>query len=355
MPAKLVVKISSNKFHTYLIKMQEGNQIMQTFTSDSIIEKIQQESNRFTALSHEVGKLIVGQHDIVHFIEIAILCDGHILLEGVPGVAKTTMIKAVTKALGLHFNRIQFTPDLLPADLIGTLIYNPKSHDFETKKGPIFANLILADEINRAPSKVQAALLEAMQERQVTIGSNTFALDKPFLVFATQNPIEQEGTYRLPEAQVDRFMFKLLVDYPTMHEEKEIMRRTLDGSNIHTILTKEDIFTAQELVKQIYVDDKITDYIVNIIFATRAPSAFKLDEIKPYISYGVSPRASLALLHASKAHAFLKKRHFVTPDDVKAVCPAVLRHRILLTYQAEADMIKPDQIIAKILHKIPCP
>jgi len=329
--------------------------ITDTFTTNAIIEKIKEESNRFQSLPLEVAKAIVGQQDIVHFITIAILCDGHILLEGVPGVAKTTMIKAVTKTLGLKFNRIQFTPDLLPSDLIGTLIYNQKTQEFETKKGPIFANLILADEINRAPAKVQAALLESMQEQQVTIGSNTFMLDKPFLVFATQNPIEQEGTYRLPEAQVDRFMFKLLVGYPNITQEREIIRRTMNTHDIQQSLTKEEIFAAQQLVKSVYVDDKIHDYIVNIVFATRMPASFKLDDIQQYIQYGVSPRATIALYQASKAQAFLKKRHFVTPDDVKAIAPATLRHRILLTYEAEAASISSDQIIQKILNRIPTP
>jgi MoxR-like ATPase len=329
--------------------------IADTFTTNVIIEKIKEESNRFQSLNLEVGKVIVGQQDVVHFIQIAILCNGHILLEGVPGVAKTTMIKAVTKALGLTFNRIQFTPDLLPADLIGTLIYNQKTQEFETKKGPIFANLILADEINRAPAKVQAALLESMQEQQVTIGSNTFPLDRPFLVFATQNPIEQEGTYRLPEAQVDRFMFKLIVGYPNITQEKEIIRKTMDVQEVVQSLTKEEIFEAQKLVKSVYVDEKIHDYIVNIVFATRMPGAFKLDDIQPYIQYGVSPRATLALYQASKAQAFLKKRHFVTPDDVKAVASATLRHRILLTYEAEAASVTTDQIVQKILNRIPTP
>ncbi|HZW61636.1 MAG TPA: MoxR family ATPase [Candidatus Babeliales bacterium] len=330
--------------------------MMETVThNNTMLDKIRDESTRFLGLSHEVSKVVVGQKDIVNFIAIAILCDGHILLEGVPGVAKTTMIKSITKALGLHFNRIQFTPDLLPSDLIGTLIYNPKTQDFETKKGPIFANLILADEINRAPAKVQAALLEAMQEQQVTIGSHTYKLEKPFLVFATQNPIEQEGTYRLPEAQVDRFMFKLHVDYPTMIEERQIVSKSLDLHTIQQVLTAEDIFVAQRLVHDTYVDDKIVDYIVNIIFATRKPSAFKLDDIKPFIKYGVSPRATLALFQASKAHAFLKKRHFVTPDDVKVVAPVVLRHRILLSYEAEAESISADQIIHKIINTIPSP
>lgn len=327
----------------------------QPSTTNTIIEQIKEESSRFQGLNIEVGKIIVGQHEIVNFVMIAILCNGHILLEGVPGVAKTTMIKAITQALGLKFNRIQFTPDLLPADLVGTLVYNPKTQDFETKKGPIFANLILADEINRAPAKVQAALLECMQEHQVTIGQNSFKLDEPFLVFATQNPIEQEGTYRLPEAQVDRFMFKLLVDYPSMNEEKEILKRSMQSFDVQKVLTKEEIFKAQKLVKDIYIDEKICEYIVNITFATRMPASFKLDEIKQYIKYGVSPRATLALYNASKAHAFLKRRHFVTPDDVKAVAPAVLRHRILLTYEAEADEVTVDHVIRKILNKIPTP
>jgi len=243
--------------------------------SNTILEKIKEESNKFQGLSLEVSKVIVGQKDIIDSIAIAILCNGHILLEGVPGVAKTTMIKAITKALGLKFNRIQFTPDLMPSDVVGTLIYNPKKQDFETKFGPIFANLILADEINRAPAKVQAALLEAMQEHQVTIGSNTYKLEEPFLVFATQNPIEQEGTYNLPEAQVDRFMFKLLIGYPTKEQEKKIIGKNLDTDIIQQVLTKEDIFIAQKLVKEIYIDEKVIDYIIDIVFATRMPQSFR--------------------------------------------------------------------------------
>ncbi|MEX0849591.1 MAG: MoxR family ATPase [Candidatus Dependentiae bacterium] len=326
-----------------------------TTISESTIQQIKDESSRFTGLSQEVGKVIVGQKDIIDFINVALLCNGHILLEGVPGVAKTTMIKAVTEALGLSFNRIQFTPDLLPSDLIGTLIYNPKTQNFETKKGPVFANLILADEINRAPAKVQSALLEAMQEHQVTIGSETFTLDEPFLVFATQNPIEQEGTYQLPEAQVDRFMFKLLVDYPQKDEEREILRKTFDSKSIARILTKEDIFKAQKLVQQIYMDDKIANYILDIVFATRDPKGYNLARIAPYIAHGVSPRATLALSYAAKAHAFLKRRHFVTPDDVKIVAPAVLRHRLGLTYEAQAEDISSDQVIDTILTTIPSP
>ena len=326
-----------------------------SISTPRIIAQIKEESNRFHALNVEIAKIIVGQKGVIEFIGVAVLCSGHILLEGVPGVAKTTIIKAAAKALGLNFNRIQFTPDLLPSDLIGTLIYNPKTQEFETKKGPVFANLILADEINRAPAKVQSALLEAMQEQQVTIGSQTFSLDKPFLVFATQNPIEQEGTYRLPEAQIDRFMFKLIVDYPKPEQEREILRRNLDINTIHQVLSKEDIYRAQELVEQIYVDEKIIDYIVNLIFATRMPEEVQLNSIKPYILYGAAPRATLALFHAAKAHAFLQQRHFVTPDDVKAVAQDILRHRIVLTYEAEADNVPQEAVITTILNTIPSP
>lgn len=321
----------------------------------TIAEQIKQETPRFNQLINEVAKVVVGHTDIVTFIIISMLCNGHVLLEGVPGVAKTTMIKAVTKALGLSFQRIQFTPDLLPADLIGTLIYNPKLQDFEIKKGPIFANLILADEINRAPAKVQAALLEAMQEQQVTIGSTTFHLDKPFLVFATQNPLEQEGTYQLPEAQIDRFMFKLLVSYPTMAQEKEIIKKSSFTTPILQQVTKEEILAQQALVKQVYVDEKIVDYIVALIFATRTPEKFDLTHLKQFISYGVSPRASLTLYAAAQAHAFLKNRHFVTPDDVKAVALPALRHRIILTYEADMQHITVDDIIKSILNTIPVP
>jgi len=323
--------------------------------TQSIIEKIKEESLRFQGLHVEVSKVIVGQQDIISFIALAILCDGHILLEGVPGVAKTTMIKTVTKALGLDFQRIQFTPDLLPADVIGTLIFNPKTQEFETKRGPIFSNLILADEINRAPAKVQSALLEAMQEHQVTIGSNTFTLEEPFLVFATQNPIEQEGTYRLPEAQVDRFMFKLTVGYPGLQDEREIVRRRSGKAKVNTVLSKDDIFRARQLVDQVYVDEKVVEYIVNIVFATRFPETFKADKVKPFVQYGASPRATLALFQAAKARAFLQKRHFVTPDDVKAVCPSILRHRILLTYEAEAENVTSDQLIDEIMQVVPSP
>jgi len=336
-------------------KILEKPKTTKTQVSQSIVEKIKEESIRFQGLNVEVSKVIVGQQDVISFIALAILCDGHILLEGVPGVAKTTMIKTVTKALGLDFQRIQFTPDLLPADVIGTLIFNPKTQNFETKCGPIFANLILADEINRAPAKVQSALLEAMQEHQVTIGSTTFMLEEPFLVFATQNPIEQEGTYRLPEAQVDRFMFKLNVGYPGLQDEKEIVRRHLSQDVINKVLNKNDILAARKLVDQVYVDDKVVDYIVNIVFATRYPEEFKATKVKPFVQYGASPRATLALFQAAKARAFLQKRHFVTPDDVKAVCPSILRHRILLTYEAEAENVTVDQLIDEIMHVVPSP
>lgn len=319
------------------------------------IDQIKEETSRFQLLQREVAKVIVGHEDALTFILIGILCNGHILLEGVPGVAKTTMIKAITKALGLDFKRIQFTPDLLPSDLLGTLIYNPKTHEFETKKGPIFANLILADEINRSPAKVQSALLEAMQEQQVTIGSTTFALEKPFLVFATQNPIEQEGTYQLPEAQVDRFMFKLLIDYPTVEQEKKIVTRIHDTTLLQQVITKEHIFEAQKTVNTIYIDDRIVDYIVSLVYATRKPESYNLRSIKKYIQAGVSPRATIALYNASKAYAFLKHRHFVTPDDVKAIAFAILRHRITLTYDAEAENIKADEVIRIILNTVPAP
>ncbi len=328
---------------------------METAFNDKFIEQVKEKSALFQALGTEVSKVIVGQEETITFISLAILCNGHILLEGVPGVAKTSMIKAFNRALGVSFSRIQFTPDLLPADLIGTLIYNQKTQEFETKKGPIFANLVLADEINRAPAKVQAALLETMQEHQATIGSTTFTLEEPFLVFATQNPIEQEGTYRLPEAQVDRFLFKLVVGYPTKKQELEIIYKKLDHETIHKVLKREDIFAAQKLVDEVYVDEKIKSYIVDIVFATREPATYKLAKLVPFILYGVSPRATLALHHAAKAHAFLKHRHFVIPDDVKAVAPAILRHRILLTYEAEAEGINADTLIQDILSTVPSP
>jgi len=322
---------------------------------DKAKQQIEQESVRWQGLKTEIKKRVVGQENIVERIIIGLLCNGHILLEGVPGIAKTTLIKSITEIIVLTFNRIQFTPDLLPADLIGTLIYNPKTQEFQTKKGPIFANAILADEINRAPAKVQSALLEAMQEHQITIGENTYKLDEPFLVLATQNPIEQEGTYHLPEAQVDRFMFKLLMTYPKYEEEKEVITRVFEPSELKKLITKEDIFTSQKLIQQVYIDEKVVDYILNIIFATRDPKTYKLDDFEHIIEYGASPRATLCLHHAARAHAFLKKRHFVIPDDIKAVVSDVLRHRIILTYEAEAENITPQDIIEKILSTIPSP
>ena len=319
------------------------------------MEVVHNENMQFSRFIDEVHKVIIGQEHALQFIALALLSDGHILLEGVPGVAKTTMIKAVTRALGLSFKRIQFTPDLLPSDRIGSLIYNSKIQDFETKKGPIFANLVLADEINRAPAKVQAALLEAMQEHQVTIGSQTYKLEEPFIVFATQNPVEQEGTYTLPEAQVDRFMFKLIIGYPSFEEEKKIVQSSLDISVIEQVLTKEDLLLAKELVKKVYVDDKICDYITRIVYATREPEKYDLADIKSFIQYGVSPRATLALYQAAKAYAFLKRRNFVIPDDVKMVAPAIMRHRLMISYEAEALGYSSDNLIDKILAVIPTP
>jgi MoxR-like ATPase len=316
---------------------------------------IEQESSRWHGVKNEVKKAIVGQENVVEKIIMGLLCNGHILLEGVPGIAKTTLIKAISQIIGLSFQRIQFTPDLLPADLIGTLIYDPKSQSFQTRKGPIFAHIILADEINRAPAKVQSALLEAMQEHQVTIGETTHKLELPFLVLATQNPIEQEGTYHLPEAQVDRFMFKVLMSYPAYQEEKMVISKVFNHEEIHTLISPQDIVTAQQLISQVYIDDKVVDYLINIIFSTRMPKDYNLADIAHFIEYGASPRATLALHHAVRAHAFLRKRHFVIPDDVKAIAFDVLRHRILLTYEAEAENITQDFLIDKILATVPTP
>ena len=337
--------------------METNQNSLQTSTlhNEFFKDEVAAKSTNFQHLKSEVKKVIVGQEQTVEFILIGLLCDGHILLEGVPGVAKTTIIKTITDILGLSFKRIQFTPDLLPSDLIGTLIYNQKTSEFETKKGPIFANLVLADEINRAPAKVQAALLEVMQEHQVTIGNQTFTLEQPFLVLATQNPIEHEGTYRLPEAQVDRFMFKVVVHYPTFEQEKEIIKLAFEKVSLVKILTREDILLAQAMVKQIYCDELVSDYIVRLVDATRNPEKYGLAKFKQYIVYGASPRATLALHHACRAYAFLRKRHFVTPEDVKAVCPAVLRHRIMTSFEADAENISSDFLIKKILDTVPTP
>lgn len=327
----------------------------QNRTSQLAAEKIKEQALGWQELKSEIKNVIVGQEHIIDRIFIGLLCNGHILLEGVPGLAKTTLIKAVAQGIGLDFQRIQFTPDLLPADLIGTLIYNPKTQEFQTKQGPIFSNVILADEINRAPAKVQSALLEAMQEHQVTIGEKTFPLDEPFLVLATQNPIDQEGTYRLPEAQVDRFMFKLLMNYPKFLEEKEIVTRSLGVHQVRPVLDREAIAQGQLAVRKVYVDDKVIDYILTIVFATRRPDEYGVENAKNLIMHGASPRATLALTQAAQAHAFLRKRHFVIPDDVKAIVSDTLRHRILLTYEAEAENITSDMLIGDILRVLPAP
>ena len=324
-------------------------------SSEKIIEQGAYYSHKFVTLKTEISKVIVGHSSIIDATLIAMLSNGHVLLEGVPGVAKTTLIKTIADALGLSFSRIQFTPDLLPADLIGTLIYNPKLQEFDTKKGPVFANLVLADEINRSPAKVQSALLESMQEHQVTIGSTTFPLEEPFLVFATQNPIENEGTYQLPEAQIDRFMFKLFVGYPTFEQEREILNRSMHGSKIAKVVSREDILQAQKVVQDIYIDEKLVDYILKLVFATREPAKYGLNSIAKMVQYGASPRASIAITHASKAYALLQNRHFVIPDDVKVVARGILRHRILLTYHAQAENITSDMVIDKIFDTILTP
>jgi MoxR-like ATPase len=323
----------------------------------TINEMIQRESAFVESLTSEVGKVIIGQKNMVDRLLIGLLCNGHILLEGVPGLAKTLAIKTLAAAVSAKFQRIQFTPDLLPADLVGTMIYNQKDGKFFTRKGPLFSNFILADEINRAPAKVQSALLEAMQERQVTIGEETFKLEEPFLVLATQNPIEQEGTYPLPEAQVDRFMLKVKIGYPSREEELLIMRQNVLGNDkvVKTVVSTKDILSAREVVKQVYMDEKIERYILDVVFATREPKNFKLDKLAPLISYGASPRASINLALAAKAHAFIKRRGYVIPEDVRAICPDVMRHRVAVTYEAEAEEITPEQIVTEILNHVEVP
>ncbi len=323
-----------------------------------LLDKIQNESAYLQLLKNEIGKVIVGQQYMVDRLMIALLADGHVLLEGVPGLAKTLAIRTLSDAISGSFSRIQFTPDLLPADITGTMIYNQKTQDFTVKQGPIFANFVLADEINRAPAKVQAALLEAMQERQVTLGDTSYKLPEPFLVMATQNPIEQEGTYPLPEAQVDRFMLKVFLDYPKKEEEKLIIRSNVRHQGMdkaNPVLKPEDIFRLRNLTRHVYLDEKIEQYIVDLVFATRNPAAHKLEKLTPYISYGGSPRASINLALAAKAHAFLQKRAFVIPEDVRAIAPDVLRHRIGLTYEAEADNITENDIIKEILTRVDIP
>lgn len=320
-------------------------------------ERIQLESQFIDLINMEMSKVIVGQKHMTERLLIGLLSNGHILLEGVPGLAKTLAIKTLTTVIDANFSRIQFTPDLLPADLIGTMIYSQKSEDFEVRKGPIFANFILADEINRSPAKVQSALLEAMQERQVTIGEKTFKLPDPFLVMATQNPIEQEGTYPLPEAQVDRFMLKVVINYPKKEEEKVILRQNINKEypEIHKVATTDDIIKARSVCREIYLDEKIENYITDIVFASRYPEEYKLKKLAGMISYGGSPRASINLALAAKAYAFIKRRGYVIPEDVRAVAPDVLRHRIGLTYEAEADNITTEDIINEILNMVEVP
>ena len=331
----------------------------QTATIDikSINDKIEQESAFIDLLTFEMNKVIVGQKHMIERLLIGLLGQGHILLEGVPGLAKTLAINTLSKAINGSFSRIQFTPDLLPADVVGTLIYNIKENDFSIKKGPIFANFVLADEINRAPAKVQSALLEAMQEKQVTIGDETFVLDKPFLVMATQNPVEQEGTYPLPEAQVDRFMLKTVIDYPKLEEEQLIIRANLKGSfdQVNQVVSVDQILKAQSAVKEVYMDAKIEKYILDIIFATRYPEKYGLAELKPLINFGSSPRGSINLATAAKCYAFIKRRGYVIPEDVRAVVTDILRHRIGITYEAEAENITTEQIINKIVNHIEVP
>ena len=320
-------------------------------------ERIQRESSFVDMVTMEMNKVIIGQKHLVESLLIGLLSNGHILLEGVPGLAKTLAIKSLANTISAKFARIQFTPDLLPADLIGTMIYSQKKEEFTIKKGPIFANFILADEINRAPAKVQSALLEAMQERQITIGDNTFKLDEPFLVMATQNPIEQEGTYPLPEAQVDRFMLKVVINYPKKEEERQIISQNLlkQFPETTTILKTSDIIKARDVVKDVYMDEKIHKYIVDIVFATREPEEYKLGKYKDMISYGASPRAGISLAQAAKAFAFIKRRGYVIPEDVRAVCADVLRHRIGLSYEAEANNITTEEIITDILNTVEVP
>ena len=320
-------------------------------------ERIQKESEFVDILSLEMGKVIVGQKNLIDNLLIGLLANGHILLEGVPGLAKTLAISTLAEAVDARFSRIQITPDLLPADLVGTLIYSQATGGFEVHKGPVFANFILADEINRSPAKVQSALLEAMQERQVTIGDETYRLPDPFLVMATQNPIEQEGTYPLPEAQVDRFMLKVIVDYPKKEEERLIVRMNNQGAFPHAqkVIKPEDIVRAREVVREVYMDEKIERYIVDIVYATRTPKEYGLGELENLISYGASPRASISLSLASKAYAFIKRRGYVIPEDVRAVCNEVLRHRIGLTYEAEAENVRSEEIIEKVINSVIVP
>jgi MoxR-like ATPase len=340
------------------MEIQENNSTVNNVDISKINALIEKESGFVDLLNMEIGKVIIGQKHMVESLLIGLLSNGHILLEGVPGLAKTLAISTLSKVIDVDFKRVQFTPDLLPADLLGTMIYNQKKEEFISKKGPLFSNFILADEINRAPAKVQSALLEAMQERQITIGDKTYKLPEPFLVMATQNPIEQEGTYPLPEAQVDRFMLKVVLPYPNREEEKLIVRANVSNEGFPTpnkVVDPKQIIKARDIVKKIYMDEKIEKYIIDIVYATREPEYYQLDEIKHFISFGGSPRASISLASASKAYAFLKKRGYVIPEDVRAVCADVLRHRIGLSYEAEAENITTENVITTILNKVEVP
>ncbi|MEM9820249.1 MAG: MoxR family ATPase [Bacteroidota bacterium] len=331
--------------------------MQQAVDIEALNQQIYVESAFVESLNTETAKVIVGQNHMIERLMLGLLSRGHVLLEGLPGLAKTLAIKTLATAIDAQFSRIQFTPDLLPADIIGTMIYNPNKNDFTVRKGPVFANFILADEINRAPAKVQSALLEAMQERQVTIGSDTFKLEEPFLVLATQNPIEQEGTYPLPEAQVDRFMLKVQITYPNKEEEREIIRRNMRGSfeKINAVVKPDTILRAREVVRKVYMDEKIERYILDIVFASRNPEDYGLSSLRPLISYGGSPRASINLAIAAKAYAFLKRRGYVIPEDIRNICHDVMRHRIGLTYEAEAENISQEDIINKILNSVEVP
>ena len=335
---------------------------METVNIQELNERVNRESAFVDVLTMELGKQIVGQKHMVEGLIIGLLSNGHVLLEGVPGLAKTLTITTLAQAINARFSRIQFTPDLLPADLIGTMIYSQKSEQFQVKKGPIFSHFILADEINRAPAKVQSALLEAMQERQVTIGEQTFKLEEPFLVMATQNPIEQEGTYPLPEAQVDRFLLKVVIGYPKRDEERRILHQQVnekaemrDEKSAGALLKPEDIMKAREVVREVYMDEKIENYITDIVFATRYPEQYGLDKMKPLISYGASPRGSIGLAQAAKAYAFMHRRGYVIPEDVRAVAMDVLRHRIGLTYEAEAENVTSEELVSEVLNRVDVP
>jgi len=331
---------------------------MRDFSLTEINERISKSSSFIDNLKQGMSQVILGQEELVNKILISMLANGHILLEGVPGLAKTLMVKTLAKLIETNFQRIQFTPDMLPADLLGTLIYNQRTGEFDTRKGPIFSNIILADEINRSPAKVQSALLEAMQERQVTIGKNTFALDAPFLVMATQNPIEQEGTYPLPEAQVDRFMFKLIVDYPDRSSERLVLRQNTKSFNIdeiNSIISPNDILDAQSVIHDIYVDEKVEDYVLNLIFATRNPESHGLSDLEGIIDFGASPRATINLVRAAKARAFTEHRGYITPEDIRYIGADVLRHRVILTYEAEAEELTPEDVIQRLFEVIEVP